>query len=115
MKRPKQSDRSKAKTTSQKDNKSKKGSSNKDRIAKRNLKNQNKSAVEKDFDKFRHEIFKLGLTGLDKKDQVDARVELAIKLGAKPKSWIKKHTPLGSSIDSKAVSRSKSNKQDGKT
>lgn len=55
----------------------------------------NKSSVEKDFDKYRHEIYKFGLTGLDKKDQIDARVELAIKLGAKSKSWISKHQPLG--------------------
>lgn len=54
-----------------------------------------KKPVVKDFDKFRHEVYKLGLTGLDKSDQLDARVELAIKLGAKPKSWIKKHQPLG--------------------
>lgn len=55
----------------------------------------NKTSIEKDFDKFRHEIYKFGLSGLDKKDQLDARVELAIKLGAKPKSWIKPHQNLG--------------------
>lgn len=58
-------------------------------------KKNRKNIVEKDFDKFRHDIYKLGLSGLDKGKQLDARVELAIKLGAKPKSWIKKHQPLG--------------------
>lgn len=52
------------------------------------------SKVEKDFDQFRHEVYKFGLTGLDKKDQVDARVELALKLGAKSKSWINPHKDL---------------------
>lgn len=60
-----------------------------------NKKKSNKTSIEKDFDKFRHEIYKFGLTGLDKKEQLDARVELAIKLGAKPKKWIKPHTALG--------------------
>lgn len=58
-------------------------------------KKSNKTSVEQDFDKFRHEIYKFGLSELDKKDQVDARVQLAIKLGAKPKKWINKHTGLG--------------------
>lgn len=53
------------------------------------------SKVKKDFNQFRHEIYKLGLTGLDKKDQIDARTELAIKLGAKSKSWVKPHIDLG--------------------
>lgn len=54
-----------------------------------------KTPIQKEFDKFRHEIYKLGLTGLDKKDQIDARYELAIKLGAKPKKWIKPNQGLG--------------------
>lgn len=58
-------------------------------MPKRPTKDSKKTSVERDFDKFRHEIYKFGLSGLDKKDQVDARVELAIKLGAKPKKWIK--------------------------
>lgn len=67
-----------------------------------NKKKINKTSIEKDFDQFRHEIYKLGLSGLDKKDQLDARVELAIKLGAQPKKWIRKHTNLGSdSVDKK--------------
>lgn len=49
----------------------------------------NKAPIEKEFDTFRHEIYKFGLSGLDKKEQLDARVELAIKLGAKEKKWIK--------------------------
>lgn len=60
------------------------------------LTKKSNSKVDKDFNQFRHEIYKLGLSGLDKKDQVDARIELAIKLGAKPKTWIKPHTDLGS-------------------
>lgn len=65
-------------------------------VKKDTSKQDNKSKTEKEFDSFRHEIYKFGLSGLDKKDQLDARVELAIKLGAKPKSWIKKHQTLGS-------------------
>lgn len=49
----------------------------------------NKTPIEEDFETFRHEIYKFGLSGLDKKEQLDARVELAIKLGAKEKKWIK--------------------------
>lgn len=64
-------------------------------VKKDTSKQDNKSKTEKEFDSFRHEIYKFGLSGLDKKDQLDARVELAIKLGAKPKSWIKKHQTLG--------------------
>lgn len=64
--------------------------------SKTSKKTSNKTSIEKDFDKFRHEIYKFGLSGLDKKEQLDARVELAIKLGAKPKSWIKPHQGLGS-------------------
>lgn len=56
---------------------------------------KNKTPLQKEFDTFRHEIYKLGLTGLDKKDQIDARYELAIKLGAKPKKWIKPNKGLG--------------------
>lgn len=52
-------------------------------------------ADQKDFSKIRHEVYKFGLEGLDKKDQVNARYEQAIKLGAKPKSWIKPHKNLG--------------------
>ena len=55
----------------------------------------NKTKTEKEFDSFRHEIYKLGLSEFDKRDRLDARVELAIKLGAKPKSWTKKHQTLG--------------------
>lgn len=58
-------------------------------------KKSSKSSTEQDFDKFRHEIYKFGLSGLDKKEQLDARVELAIKLGAKPKKWIKPNLGLG--------------------
>lgn len=54
-----------------------------------------KSNTEKEFDQFRHEIYKFGLSGLNKKDQVDARIELAIKLGARPKKWIKPIHKLG--------------------
>ena len=61
-------------------------------------KNSSKSAVkdprQQEFSKFRHEIYKLGLEGFDKKDRIDARYELAIKLGAKPKSWLKPHKNL---------------------
>lgn len=67
-------------------------------------KKDNKTSTQKDFDIFRHEIYKLGLTGLDKKDRLDARVELAIKLGAKSKPWINPSAGLGA--DSK--------RQDGK-
>lgn len=56
--------------------------------------NQQKDPIQKEFSKFRHEIYKFGLEGLDKKDRIDARYELAIKLGAKPKSWIKPHKNL---------------------
>lgn len=42
-----------------------------------------------DFDNFRHEVYKFGLSGFERKDQLDARAELAIKLGAKPKKWLK--------------------------
>lgn len=73
-------------------------------------KKTNKTSIEKDFDKFRHEIYKFGLSGLDKKEQLDARVELAIKLGAKPKKWIKKNTGL--SAESR---KEKKQQQDGKT
>lgn len=48
--------------------------------------NENKK---KEFDKFRHEVYKFGLSGLEKKEQINARYEQAIKLGAKPKKWIK--------------------------
>lgn len=64
-------------------------------IGKKNKQN-NKSSGEKDFDKIRHEIYKFGLSGLDKKEQLDARVELAIKLGAKPKKWAKIDADLSS-------------------
>lgn len=60
-----------------------------------NNKKKKKDPAQKDFDTFRHEIFKLGLTGLDKKSRIDARYELAIKLGAKPKKWIKPIRNLG--------------------
>lgn len=59
-----------------------------------NKKKINKTSVQKDFDKFRHEIYKLGLSTFDKKDQLDARVELAIKLGARAKSWAKPNKNL---------------------
>ena len=64
-----------------------------------------------EFEKFRHEIYKLGLTGLEKKDQIDARVELAIKLGAKPKKWIKPVHKLGeeSKLAAAVAAASKSN------
>lgn len=52
-------------------------------------------ADQKEFSKIRHEVYKFGLQGLDKKDQVSARYEQAIKLGAKSKSWIKPHKNLG--------------------
>lgn len=71
-----------------------------------------KNSTEKDFDKFRHEIYKFGLSGLDKKEQLDARVELAIKLGAKPKKWIKNCTGLGED-NKKTREKSSQNKQDG--
>lgn len=67
-------------------------------------KKSNKSSTEQDFDKFRHEIYKFGLSGLDKKEQLDARVELAIKLGAKPKKWIKPNQGLGADSKKGAVS-----------
>lgn len=67
-----------------------------------------KGSIEKDFDKLRHEIYKFGLTGLDKKDQLDARVELAIKLGAKPKSWVKKHQNLGGTSEKSIKEEKKS-------
>eukprot|EP00088_Acartia_fossae_P013534 TRINITY_DN1713_c0_g1_i1.p1 TRINITY_DN1713_c0_g1~~TRINITY_DN1713_c0_g1_i1.p1 ORF type:complete len:216 (+),score=56.49 TRINITY_DN1713_c0_g1_i1:40-687(+) len=35
-------------------------------------------------DQVRHEIFKFGLSGLSKSEQKDAKIALAIKLGAKP-------------------------------
>lgn len=57
--------------------------------------NVGKTPLQKEFDKFRHEIYKFGLTGFDKKEQIDARYELAIKLGAKPKRWIKPNKGLG--------------------
>ena len=63
--------------------------------AKRANKLNSKTPVQKEFDSFRHEIYKLGLTGLDKKERVDARYELAIKLGAKEKKWIKPNRGLG--------------------
>lgn len=75
-------------------------------------KKNNKTSIEKEFDKFRHDIYKFGLSGLDKKDQLDARVELAIKLGAKPKKWIKPNTGLGS--DNKKVKDKSIGIQDGK-
>lgn len=55
----------------------------------KNLHNNMNDAKKKEFDKFRHEVYKLGLSGLEKKEQIDARYEQAIKLGAKPKKWIK--------------------------
>lgn len=70
-------------------------------------KKSNKTSIEKDFDKFRHEIYKFGLTGLEKKEQLDARVELAIKLGAKPKKWIKPNTGLGADNKQKQSSQTK--------
>lgn len=53
----------------------------------KNRNKNHKSKQEQDFDKIRHEVFKLGLSGFEKKTRVSARVELAIKLGAKPKKW----------------------------
>lgn len=58
-------------------------------------KSANRTPAQKEFETFRHDIYKLGLTGLEKKDRVDARYELAIKLGAKPKKWIKPMRKLG--------------------
>lgn len=49
-------------------------------------------ADQKAFSQIRHEVYKFGLQGFDKKVQVNARYEQAIKLGAKPKSWIRPHT-----------------------
>ena len=52
-------------------------------------------ADQKAFSEIRHEVYKFGLQGFDKKVQVNARYEQAIKLGAKPKSWIKPHNNRG--------------------
>lgn len=78
-------------------------------IHKKKTTTSQKTSIEKDFDKFRHEIYKFGLSGLDKKEQLDARVELAIKLGAQPKKWATNCTGLGG--DKKQTIK----KQNGKT
>jgi hypothetical protein len=57
--------------------------------------NIDEMADQKEFSKIRHEVYKFGLQGLDKKDRVNARYEQAIKLGAKSKSWIEPHNNLG--------------------
>lgn len=91
--------------------KSKKKSSNKQnsKVGKKNI---TKTPIEKNFDSFRHEIYKFGLTGLDKKEQLSARVELAIKLGAKPKRWIKPNYNLSSEQQARKISRQEAtNKQ----
>lgn len=72
-----------------------------------------KTSIEKDFDKFRHEIYKFGLSGLDKKEQLDARVELAIKLGAQPKKWIRNSAGLGG--DKNKQTNKLQQQQNGKT
>lgn len=48
---------------------------------------QKKKDDELDMNKLRHEVFKFGLKGFDNKTHKEARIELAIKLGAKPKGW----------------------------
>jgi len=83
------------KSIKQSNKRNNRGQSDNKRKQKRAAKLANKTPVQKEFDTFRHEIFKLGLTGLDKKTRVDARYELAIKLGAKPKKWIKPNSRLG--------------------
>ena len=74
-----------------------------------------KDPIQKEFSKFRHEIYKFGLEGLDKKDRIDARYELAIKLGAKPKSWVKGHKNLAEKTAERELQAKKlKDNQDGK-